>query len=458
MLAGWLWVALGCADKGPADSGDPGTGGDGGGTTPGGHDNVLILVADDLGIEASACYPDQGVSRAPQPHIERLCGRGVAFEQAWSMPVCSPTRAGMLTGRASWRHGVGEAVPEEVELALSADERSLPRALALGGTGHAAAHVGKWHLGRALDGPNTLGWSHFAGPLLGEVGDYYDFEKVVDGQAVRVDTYATTDTVDDALAWLSDQQGPWVLWVAFNAPHTPLHLPPEDLHSQVGLTGAAADVEARPAQYFQAMVEAMDTEIGRLLDGIGEDQLGRTWVIYVGDNGSTTTTNQGWVPDEHAKATLYQGGVHVPLVVAPPLDPDGAPAARRVSAPVGTVDLFATVLDLAGASAAATEGVELDSLSFAPLLRAEGATPARARVLSEVFGERTRADEQGRALGDGRYKLIEVQDRGQELYDLEADPLEQVDLLDQGALDAEAGAAYEALAAELAALPDLPVD
>lgn len=446
----WLLALLACTHKGGEDTALGTTSLTDGASTATGPHNVLILIADDIGIEASTCYPELGVQRAPQPNIQRLC-RGVVFERAWSSPVCSPTRAGMMTGRASWRHGVGEAI-DDVPTALDDDETILPEALDLGQTGYSSAHFGKWHLGTDVEGPNAQGWPHFDGTLPGELPDYYHYDKVVDGEIVAVDDYATTQVVDDTLGWIDQQDGLWVAWVAFNAPHTPLHLPPTDLQDYTDLSGTDADIAARPGTYFQAIVQAMDTEIGRLLDGLGEDVLANTTVIYLGDNGTAGTNNQGYVPANHAKASLYQGGVEVPLIIDGPLITQGN---RRVSAPVSTVDLFATVLELTGATASATAGVDLDSVSLVPQLVALDAAPPHAWILSEIFGSRTNADAQGRALTDGRFKLLSLQDRGEELYDLDADPKETSDLLG-GSLSSDASDAYAALSKALATLPDLP--
>ena len=444
-----LTALLACTGKQP-------TGDDSAVETPGPH-NVLLLVSDDIGVEISACYPDQGVARAPQPRLQRLCAQGVAFDHAWSAPVSSPTRAGMLTGREGWRTGVGEAQDDDVLTALDAGERSLPAALALGGAPHASGMVGKWHLGSDPASPNLAGWLHFAGALLGEVPDYYAWDEVVDGTTTPVSTYATTRTVDQALSFIQGQQDtPWVLWVAFNAPHTPLHLPPTSLQGYDDLSGTEDDITARPARYYQAMVQAMDSEIGRLLDGIDPSVMANTDIIYLGDNGTAGLVNQGFVPNDHAKASLYAGGVHVPLFVT---GPDVVDPGRRVDAPVESLDLFATILDLAGADrAAATTGLDLDAASLLPYLQDPQAAPQRSTVLAEIFGPRTDADHQGRAMSDGHYKLLSVQARGEELYDLQEDPLEQHDLLVAGALSEEAQVAHDALQGALAALPALPAE
>src|SRR6185503_9095629 len=114
--------------------------------------------------------------------------------------------------------------------------------------------------------PNNIGrWPHFAGSIIGALTSYTNWTKVIDGVSANTTNYATTDVVNDAVAWIQSQSSkPWFAWVAFNAPHTPLHKPPNSLCPHyTSLSGTAADINANPRKYFEAMTEAMDTEIGR---------------------------------------------------------------------------------------------------------------------------------------------------------------------------------------------------
>ena len=272
--------------------------------------NVLLVIADDLGIEGSACY--EGLidsERAPQPTIEGLCSQGLVFDAAWANPMCSPTRAAMLTGRSAWRNGIGFRLDEN-DPPLSMDEVTLPEAIDAAGIGYSHANIGKWHLGstRGADYPNRMGWGHFAGMLEGTPDTYTEtWMKVVDGEEVASSGYLTTETIDDALGWVEAQDGPWVLWLALNAPHSPFHAPPEDLHDY-DLSG---DPEDDVFSHYLAMVQAMDTELGRLLSGIDAQTLANTYIIYVGDNGNSTIhafsldgEHLDWVPVGIASGSL----------------------------------------------------------------------------------------------------------------------------------------------------------
>ncbi len=347
--------------------------------------NVLVVVADDVGIEASTCYEDQiHASRAPQPTIQGLCSSGLTFTDVWSYPLCSPTRAAMMTGRHSWRTGVGRALDEDTE-PLSTDEVSV--ADVVGGEN---GYFGKWHLTGRMDTlhPNNLGWSHFAGTLHGSVPDYSEYVKVTNGALDLAENYATTETVDDAIAWLSarESEDPWVMWVAFNAPHTPLHEPPADLHANLDTSGLTNNEQQ--LAWYQAMIEAMDTELGRLLDEVDRDN---TVVIYVSDNGTDPVVNQSIYKQGHGKGTLYQGGVHVPLIISGP----GIPAGR-VDAMVEVVDLYSTIIELTGAEV--PDDVELDSISLTPYFENPDATPLRDTMFTEIFGLKVPGTVGGRAV------------------------------------------------------------
>ena len=393
--------------------------------------NVLVIISDDIGIEASACYRDQiAADRAPQPTIEGLCAGGLTFNDAWAYPLCSPTRAAMMTGRYAWRTGVGRAIDANSP-ALSADEITIVDVIG----GEQSAYIGKWHLTEGMDypHPNQLGWPHFSGTLSGTLEDYFAYEKTINGTPQTSETYATTAVVDDALAWLEAHDSePWMLWVGFNAAHTPLHVPPADLHD-IDLTGLNFDTD--PVPFYQAMIQAMDTELGRLLEGIDRDN---TVVIYLGDNGTSTQVNQGIYPQGHGKGSLGQGGVHVPLIITGP-----GVEAGSVDAMVHAVDLYATVLDLLGEPL--PTDTALDSMSLMPYLDDPYTEPQRERMLTELFGTGVPESLSGRAARGPRHKLVRLFTGTERLYDLQDDPIGTIDLLSAGTLTDEEEEAYQDL-------------
>jgi arylsulfatase A-like enzyme len=350
--------------------------------------NVLILVADDLGIDRLACY---GAPAAPPtPTLDRLVADGVLFQNAWSQPTCSPTRATLQTGRYGFRTGVGSVINAFGDVpALSLDEVTLPEMLDLG-TGGAYAHasIGKWHLGSSRVGgdlaPNLSGYAHFAGSLEGQLEFYDHWRRVVDGVATTSSRYATSACVDDALRWIRVQDRPWLCVVSFQAPHAPFHRPPPHLHTRKLPAEAPREVcggpGADPEPFFAAAVEALDTEIGRLLAGIQPAVRARTTVFFLGDNGTDACVAR---PEfrNRAKGTLYESGLRVPLVVAGFSVADRGRSAALVS----TSDLFATVAELAGVELAATlPGVALDSHSLVPCL-ADRRRSVRSWLYAEVF-------------------------------------------------------------------------
>lgn len=416
----------------------------------GARHNTLLVIADDVGIDAVSAY-GVGESPAATPTLDSLAADGVLFTHAYANPVCSAARATILTGRYSRRTGVGAVVSHGLGTPLPLEEVTLPEVLEAEGV--PTALIGKWHLGDARNGgdrgPNLAGFSHFAGHLwnIKPPESYFAWRRVVDGAAARSEVYATTANVDDALAWIRARSGPWVCVLAFNAAHAPLHAPPAELHG-VDLEGRQRQQHSR--LFLRAMVEALDRELGRLLDALGPGLRSRTNVVFVSDNGTASFAAAAPFSADRAKPTLYEGGVRVPLIVSGPAVKDPG---REVDALVELVDLFPTVLELSGvgpeAAAAATGGRALDGRSLAPYLQSPGTQPLRRHAFVERFGSSTGRPQDGVALRDSRYKLIRFDDPSrEELYDLELDPNEQVDLL-RRERSAEEDARRMALVAEL---------
>ncbi len=379
--------------------------------------NVLLVVLDDVGTDKIGAYHE--VPQCPRtPRIDALAAEGLLFRNAYANPLCSATRAALLTGRYGRRTGVGGNIPDKGRWGLPLEEVTL--AELLGAHGYATAAVGKWHLmgpgaPEVALHPNRQGFAHYQGALHNlyfgagpERPGYFHYDKTIDGTTTRVDEYATSATTDDALCELERLPEPWFLYVAYNAAHAPLHAPP----------GSSLAPDAPKADEYDAMVEHVDGEIERLLEGLAPAQRAHTVIVLLGDNGTNPDAIRPPRDPEEGKATLYEGGVNVPLIVA------GTCVARRGSetaALAHVVDLFPTLAALAGV-ARDEESAPLDGLDLAAVLANPDDPGPRRFVYCERF-DRFEDDAAGpyrldwRTVRDERYKLLDL-DGKRELHDL----------------------------------------
>ncbi|MEM7514664.1 MAG: YHYH protein, partial [Bacteroidota bacterium] len=217
--------------------------------------------------------------------------------------------------------------------------------------------------------------------------------------------YATTHLTNNAIDWVNQQNQPWFLWLAHVAPHSPFHTPPDSMYTR--------DVINSDLHRYMAMVEALDFDINRLLENIPPNVLENTIIIYMGDNGTPNSILQGF-PNRHGKGSVYQGGVNVPMFIS------GKGVSRigeQENALVQSVDLYATILELAGVELA---GGLHNSLSIKPLLTGQNFS-------SRPYAYTENAEEW--AIRNDRYKLINFNTGTQEFYDLQEDPLENENLI-----------------------------
>jgi len=400
--------------------------------------SFLIVMVDDVGVDRIAAY-GLGADPGRTPNIDGLAADGVLFRHAYANPVCSPTRATLLTGRHSFRTEIGNIIRKsDSPTALALSEVTLPEIL---GTRYTSAVLGKWHLSTPHFSPLHPVHSGFdvaSGSIfnLGP-GSYYEWQKTVNGHQRRSRTYATTDTIDDAIRAVRNLPEPWLIYVALHAAHRPLHKPPPWLHSYNLTSPPAAD----PVTHVKAAVEAMDTEFGRLL---AEVDRGATTVFFLGDNGTAEhAVEPPFIPSQ-AKGTVYDGGVRVPFIVA-------GTAVRQqgveCTALINTTDVFATIAELAGRPSLAE-----DSVSLVPYLD-DAATPSlREWVYSEFFTPNGPGpyDAYLQMVRGPRYKLVRIRhEQRLELYDMQQDPFEQSDLLLQPVLSAGERAAFDRLRHQL---------
>ncbi len=419
---------------------------------PGG--NVLVLLFDDAGIEKIGAYGHEHAARTPR--LDALAGEGVRFTRAYAAPVCSPTRGILLTGRHARRTGLGwlvDAGNDTAQLPVAA--LTIPEVLRQAPRPWSNSAVGKWHLSGprnrdAATHPNRSGFDWFAGtlknPEYGEGRGYFAWSRIENGEVGEASGYLTSATVDDALARIHAMPEPWFLYVAFHAPHTPVHVPPAHL-----ITTTITDASP-PHEKFDAMLEALDTEIGRLLDGIPPETRARTTVFALGDNGSSKSAFDAKRKD--VKASLYEGGIRIPLLVTGPHVRDPG---RTSDALVHVADLFPTVAHIAGVPLEGPDGtraidgdrdVELDGRSLLPLLAADD-VPWRDTLYAESF-RKPASPSDVRAVLSATHKLVRSE-RGERLVHLEGPfAWDSDDLLSAGPLSPHDEAAYEALKAELA--------
>ncbi len=267
------------------------------------------------------------------------------------------------------------------------------------------------------DHPRDLGVNNFSGFFGGGVTNYWSWNHTMDGTTTVNENYTTSEFTDLAIDWIGNQSQPWFLWLAYNAPHTPFHAPDVVLHSQGDLSTNQADINADPLTYYIAMIEAMDTEMGRLLASMSQEEKDNTVIIFIGDNGTPGQAAQTPFTSDKAKGSLYQGGVNVPMVVS------GAGVQRkneREEGLVNSTDLFATIADLTGCGISSKH----NSISFKNALSNVSSISRRYN-----YTEVKRDNIEGWAIQNTKYKLIEYADGSNELYYLIDDPYEEVNLL-----------------------------
>ncbi len=395
--------------------------------------NVILIIADDLSPDYFGFYENHA-DTVNAPNIRSLLSKGVRFTNGMSNPVCSATRSGILTGRYSFRTGVGGIVGGAGgSNQLDTSEITIPRLLNIYNPNIATADIGKWHLHQpsppsSLLNPLVLGYDHFEGPFIGQLPSFYNWTKYTNGVTSTVTNYATSENVNNAVSWLKAQNSnPFFLWLAFNAPHEPLHLPPSGFYSDTTLSGTTFDINANPKKYFKADLEALDHEIGRLFDSLQVlNRLDSTDFIFIGDNGNTQRTAQ--IADtSRAKGTIYQYGVHVPFIIS---GPSVVNPGRVSDALINTADIFATVIELFGDTTWQSKipiNKPVDSKSILPIIKNQS-TQVRPWSFCEIF-KLTHDSAEGKGMRNMNYKLLNFDYGHQEFYNLAIDSLETNDLL-----------------------------
>jgi arylsulfatase A-like enzyme len=386
--------------------------------------NLIIILADDLG------YADVGFNGCrdiPTPNIDSLARDGVRCSDGYvTHPFCSPTRAGLLTGRYQQRFGHENNPvynPEDTVSGLPTSEVLLPQVLK--DAGYISGIVGKWHLGAAERfHPLNRGFDEFFGFLGG--GHQYFPERwggkaeyttdLMRGRAfVKEDEYLTDAFAREAEAFVERHRDrPFFLYLAFNAPHTPLQAPPRYLDRFRSI----ADEKRRT---YAAMISALDDGVGRLLAKLRAHRLEeRTLVVFLSDNGGPigdrgNGSSNG--PLRAGKGTTYEGGIRVPYA----LRWTGTLRAGTVyEHPVSSLDLFATAVALGAASPA--PGRPLDGVDLIPYLRGDKSGPPHEALFWRTGGGTSFAARLGPR------KLVEPRPGKLELYDLARDTAETNDL------------------------------
>ena len=371
--------------------------------------NILLIIADDMGVDSSAQY-DYSTDIPTTPTLDALANEGIVFDNMWATPKCTTTRATIITGQ----HGVSSGV-DYVPATLPTDTQTLPRYLQTdtNSAQYSDAVIGKWHLagGRPdLNHPNDSGVSYYAGHMGADFDDYYSWPLIINGVEETSNVYHTTKVTDLAIDWIEDQTQPWLLWLAYAAPHSPWHLPPSDLHTRDTLTGTTDDLSSNSREYYLAAIEAMDSEIARLLAAMPADERDNTIIVFIGDNGTPQRiVDSSIFNSDHAKGSLYEGGIRVPMIIS---GKGVNRANERESALLNTTDLYSTIAALAGHQSADYG----DSKSFISLLTQ---TDKTTRDLN--YSEFVSDEVEGWVVRNNTHKFIQFADGSQLLFNIEND-------------------------------------
>jgi arylsulfatase A-like enzyme len=406
--------------------------------------NILLIVSDDQG------YADvgfQGCKDIPTPHLDRLASEGMHCTRGYaSHPFCSPTRAGLMTGRYQHRFGHENNPfydPKDTREGLPLSEKLLPEFLRE--AGYVTGWIGKWHLGAApAFSPLKRGFTETFGFIGGghryqnwKVNPAVEYQVPIkrNGTPVEVTEHLTVAFGAEASAFIRRHPAePWFLYLAFNAPHTP-HEPTAERLERF------ASIPDMKRRQYAAQVSLMDDAIGQALNALRETaQDKRTLVFFFSDNGGPVGGNGNGsnnTPLRGGKGSLYEGGVRVPFVVS---WPGRLPAGRKYDQPVSSLDVFATALASAGAPM--PTGRKYDSVNLLPFLSGEKSDPPHDQLF-------WRSGQQ-RAVVRGSEKLVRAGQQAPELFDLATDTGETQNLVgDKPAVAERLAAALDAWDKEL---------
>lgn len=390
--------------------------------------NIIFILADDLG------WADVGFHGGitPTPHLDKLAKESVELTQHYVYPVCSPTRASLLSGRYASRFGV--TTPQNTR-AFPWD--TVTMATALNSVGYETALFGKWHLGSSVESsPQKFGFDRSYGSLAGGVGPWDHYYKTGpfsttwhrDGKLIEEKGHVTDLITREAVRWLEARsERPFLLYLPYTAVHIPIREPEEYLKR------VPAEITEPSRREFAACVMHLDDAVGQVLAALEKTgKAGNTLVIFTSDNGGYPNArnadpqypSDGYTPGPAGgdnrplrgmKTTVYEGGIRVPTLIHWP----GRLKPGKLTAPTHISDWMPTFCALAGYR----EGKDLrwDGRDLWPLL-AGGEAPAARTIYVAGPGFKTQA------IRDGPWKLVAPRTGAMELFDLSSDPNETTDL------------------------------
>ncbi|MDP3072595.1 MAG: sulfatase-like hydrolase/transferase [Opitutaceae bacterium] len=383
--------------------------------------NILLIVSDDQGY-ADAGF--QGSRDIVTPHLDRLAAKGIRFTNGYvTHAFCSPSRAGLMTGRYQQRFGHERNVfhdPSDHTEGLPTTETLLPARLRA--TGYMTGWIGKWHLGAAPEFvPARRGFAETFGFIGGghrfrdwkpNAAEEYFVPLERNGRPVEVTGHLTTVLGNEAVNFVNRHTDkPWFLYLAFNAPHNPQQPTDERL-------ARFAAIKSPLRQKYAAQISLMDDVIGETLAALhASGQAERTLVIFFSDNGGTPANITGAdnTPLRGAKGLPYEGGIRVPFLVS---WPGHLPSGSTEHRPVSAIDVFATALAVAGAEM--PKDRIYDSVNLIPFLTGENSGAPHERLFWRNGGQW--------AIREGDWKLVRLRGQPDELYHLSQDIGEKKDL------------------------------
>lgn len=396
--------------------------------------NLVLILTDDQG------YADVGFNGSkdiPTPNIDRIAHEGVRFTNGYvTYPVCSPSRAGMITGRYQGRFGYRRNPtlnPFDPMAGLPLEEENMAEILRK--VGYHNGVIGKWHLGtHPKFRPNKRGFHEFYGFLAGghryfpedltipdiesvdRAGAWYNTKLLRNETRVETDEYLTDELSNEAVDFITrNQTKPFFLYLAYNAPHTPMQATKKYLDR-------FATIEDPLRRTYAAMVSAVDDGVGRVLDALDDLKLAdNTLVFFLSDNGGASNNGSINDPLRANKGTIYEGGMRVPFAFR---WPGKVPAGIDFDHPVSSMDILGTMADLTGVEIAADR--PLDGVSLMPYLSGEKQGAPHEVLFWQMF------DKGHSAMRSGDDKLVMLEKEAvAELYDLSGDKSETKNLMQE---------------------------